>query len=32
MTTDTALLTGASTIQEWLDHPAGGPALRGLLS
>jgi NAD(P)-dependent dehydrogenase (short-subunit alcohol dehydrogenase family) len=32
MTTDTALLTGASTIQAWLDHPAGGPALRGLLS
>jgi NAD(P)-dependent dehydrogenase (short-subunit alcohol dehydrogenase family) len=32
MSTETAPLTGASTIQAWLDHPAGGAALRGLLA
>jgi NAD(P)-dependent dehydrogenase (short-subunit alcohol dehydrogenase family) len=32
MSTDTAPLTGASTIQTWLEHPAGGAALRGLLA
>ena len=31
-TTTTAPLTGASTIQTWLDDPAGGAALRGLLA
>ncbi|MFC8682869.1 SDR family NAD(P)-dependent oxidoreductase [Microbacterium ureisolvens] len=32
MSTDTAPLTGASTIQTWLDDPAGGAVLRGLLA
>ena len=32
MSTTTAPLTGASTIQTWLDDPAGGAALRGLLA
>jgi len=32
MSTTTAPLTGASTIQTWLDDPAGGTALRGLLA
>ncbi|MFB7893999.1 SDR family NAD(P)-dependent oxidoreductase [Microbacterium sp. NPDC056044] len=32
MSTTTAALTGASTIQTWLDDPAGGAALRGLLA
>ncbi|WP_203581687.1 SDR family NAD(P)-dependent oxidoreductase [Microbacterium hibisci] len=32
MSTDTAPLTGASTIQTWLDDAAGGAALRGLLA
>ena len=32
MSTDTAPLTGASTIQTWLDHATGGPALRNLLA
>ncbi|WP_374976885.1 SDR family NAD(P)-dependent oxidoreductase [Microbacterium trichothecenolyticum] len=32
MSTTAAPLTGASTIQTWLDDPAGGAALRGLLA
>ena len=32
MSTDSAPLTGASTIQTWLDHPVGGPVLRGMLA
>ncbi|HEY9307370.1 MAG TPA: SDR family NAD(P)-dependent oxidoreductase [Microbacterium sp.] len=32
MSTTTAPLTGASTIQSWLDDPAGGPVLRDLLA
>ncbi|MDF2576027.1 MAG: family NAD(P)-dependent oxidoreductase, partial [Agromyces sp.] len=32
MSTTTAPLSGASTIQTWLDDPAGGAALRGLLA
>jgi len=32
MSTTTAPLTGASTIQSWLDDAAGGAALRGLLA
>lgn len=32
MSNTSAPLTGASTIQAWLDHPAGGAALRGLLA
>jgi len=32
MSTETAPLTGASTIQTWLDDPAGGEVLRGLLA
>ena len=32
MSTDTAPLTGASTIQTWLDDATGGPALRNLLA
>lgn len=32
MSIDTAPLTGASTIQTWLDHATGGPALRNLLA
>jgi len=32
MSTTTAPLTGASTIQTWLDDPAGGPVLRDLLA
>jgi NAD(P)-dependent dehydrogenase (short-subunit alcohol dehydrogenase family) len=29
--TENTPLTAASTIGEWLDHPAGGPLVRGLL-
>lgn len=32
MSTENAPLTGASTIQTWLDHPVGGPVLRGMLA
>jgi NAD(P)-dependent dehydrogenase (short-subunit alcohol dehydrogenase family) len=32
MSTDLPPLTGASTIQTWLDHPVGGPVLRGMLA
>ena len=32
MSTDTAPLTGASSIQTWLDHPVGGAAVRDLLA
>ncbi|GAA5211689.1 SDR family NAD(P)-dependent oxidoreductase [Microbacterium kyungheense] len=32
MSTTPAPLTGASTIQTWLDDPAGGDVLRGLLA
>lgn len=32
MSTDTAPLTGASSIQTWLDHPIGGAALSDLLA
>ncbi|HEY9425005.1 MAG TPA: SDR family oxidoreductase [Microterricola sp.] len=32
MATDPKPLTGNSTIGEWLAHPAGGPAVKGLLA
>ena len=32
MSTENAPLTEASTIQTWLDHPVGGPVLRGMLA
>ncbi|MGO7983995.1 hypothetical protein ACC691_39840, partial [Rhizobium johnstonii] len=31
MATEPKPLTAASTIKTWLDHPEGGPAIRGLL-
>ncbi|WP_285246643.1 SDR family NAD(P)-dependent oxidoreductase [Pseudarthrobacter sp. efr-133-R2A-89] len=32
MTETTQALTGSRSIREWLDHPAGGPLLRGMLA
>ncbi|MFH5877235.1 hypothetical protein [Arthrobacter sp. NA-172] len=32
MTQTTKPLTGSRSIREWLDHPAGGPLLRGMLT
>jgi NAD(P)-dependent dehydrogenase (short-subunit alcohol dehydrogenase family) len=32
MPDDTATLTANSTIRAWLDHPVGGPLIRGLLT
>src|SRR3954454_20062105 len=32
MTETTRALTGSRSIREWLDHPAGGPLLRGTLA
>ena len=32
MTEPTQALTGSRPIREWLNHPAGGPLLRGMLS
>lgn len=32
MNQNTTAITGRNTIREWLDHPMGGPALRGLLA
>lgn len=32
MTTNTKPLTGKRSIRQWLDHPDGGPLLRGMLA